>query len=88
MRPIQAFECSDGSVHLTPDAAAKHDFRIALNGFLAPEEGPKIELADAAVDFIVNNMHALERMMGEAKKRDTTAQITTDPVIPEVRKAA
>lgn len=88
MRPIQAFECSDGSVHLTPDAAAKHDFRIALNGFLAPEEGPKIELADAAVDFIVNNMHALERMMGEAKKRDTTAQITGVDATPEVRKAA
>ena len=88
MRPIQAFECSDGSVHLTPDAAAKHDFRIALNALLNPEEGAKIDLPDSSVDFIVNNMHALERMMGEAKKRDTTAQITTDPVIPEVRKAA
>lgn len=65
MRAIRAFEAADGSIHLTAESAARHDFACELRVMF--EQEPTIE-------ELTINMDQIEKIIGKAKYIDTSIQ--------------
>ena len=65
MRVIRAYQTDDGAVHLTPEAAARHDFQRELQTLFS---------AQPTVDELTVNMDQIQRIIERAKGVDTSFQ--------------
>lgn len=68
MRIIRAFQANDNSVHLSPEACARHDFELEMRQAFAAEP----TIAELSI-----NMDQVLRIIEKSKSIDTSVQRLT-----------
>lgn len=71
IKPVRAWVDSQGVMHSTPEAAAKAEFqRLLLGKFECANERSVV-----TIGLLVESMYELEKMIGEAMREDSRADI-------------
>lgn len=79
IKPVRAWQDSQGVFHVTREAACKAEFRRLLlaTGWCAGETPHPADNA-VSLDVLVENMFELDKIFGEATKEDARVQMASD----------